>query len=422
MNKVVLQENNKVILSRCLVVLDELFYKSSQGISSESTWWRFAEEFASNCRGLTLYVPIGDSSCPVDAKPVVLNNAKLEDRFFFRRTEELYRKYLFYRTEFLRKSKKLICEHDVILLRLPSPLGLKLCKLAWKLNKPTILLVAGDVVNATAYAKASGLKARLARWVAQYMRYQELQMAKRSSFIAVWGQDLFPIFAPINSQVALAADPNISKKAISYRFDTMKDDSIRIVRIGRILPVKGMEYLLYALAELRRRGRNVHLDILGGYDERDYFEKILEMVRQLKIEYYVTFHGQVEFGPDLFEILCHADVHVISSISEGVPRCVAEGRAFGLPTISTNVGGLPTVIQHEVNGLLVDPQKPDQIADAVDRLIQDGNLRRQIIKEGFDLAEKETSEYQARRLAKLIFKALNGESIKRWSTNLKDMP
>lgn len=65
---------------------------------------------------------------------------------------------------------------------------------------------------------------------------------------------------------------------------------------------------------------------------------------------------------------------------DNMPMSVIEAMALGLPVISTNVGGMPYLIEHEVDGLLVEPNNPEAMASAIERLMQEPQLRSKIIR------------------------------------------
>ena len=89
-----------------------------------------------------------------------------------------------------------------------------------------------------------------------------------------------------------------------------------------------------------------------------------------------------------------------------------EAMASGLPIVVSNVAGVPTLVQHEVNGLLVPPADPLAIADAVERLIRDDDLRRRLIATGNRAARAHTADSHARKIALGLVK-LAGIHLKR---------
>lgn len=398
-------------LPSVVVVLDEPFYQESGRIYCPLNWWRFGNELARYCDKLTLFVPLSDGPCPDNAQLVEAKHLNIYGRFFYRRIEEYYRRIWTQKERLLAAASEIFGEHELVIFRTPAPEALLLARLAWKMDKPTMIFVAGNILTQTSYAAAQGLRAMVARIFARRLRKMELAIARRSVMVAVWGEELLPIYRSVNLQTAVAAAPSLSQEHIFDRPDTCIGSTVRIVRVARVLPSKGIEYLLKAVAELRRRGRDIKLDIAGGEDEPIYKEKLLSLAQNLRIAEHVKFHGQVEFGPALFDLYRHADIHVISSVGEGLPRCVVEGRAFGLPTIATNAGGISTVIQHKKNGILISPRNSEQIVEAIERITDDCPLRQKIIQEGYKLAKLETAEFQAARLVGLMAKALRGQPL-----------
>ncbi len=274
-------------------------------------------------------------------------------------------------------------------------------------GKPLVLLVAGDITRASAWvANQRGWRAWLGSLLARQVRAGELTLARQAVLVGAWGEELRAVFATRSRRVELCQDPNICDEHLTWRQDTCEQTTIRLLRVGRLLPTKGIEYLLDALAILRQHGRDAVLDIAGGVDDPAYSNNLEQRAERVGVRQFVTFHGTVPFGEPLFRLFRRADVHVISSLSEGIPRCVAEARAFCVPTVATAVGGLPNLIRDQQDGLLVPPANSTALAQAIERLIDDPVLRRQIIAKGFEIAKQSTAEYHAARLARLIQEAL----------------
>jgi glycosyltransferase involved in cell wall biosynthesis len=83
---------------------------------------------------------------------------------------------------------------------------------------------------------------------------------------------------------------------------------------------------------------------------------------------------------------------VLPSRSEGTPRVLVEARAFGCPVVATTAGGIPTSVTDGVDGLLVAPEDPDALADAILQVIQDGELRARLVAAGRERAAGHTAE------------------------------
>jgi glycosyltransferase involved in cell wall biosynthesis len=77
-----------------------------------------------------------------------------------------------------------------------------------------------------------------------------------------------------------------------------------------------------------------------------------------------------------------ADVFILNSSYEGLPHILLEAFAAGLPVVATTAGGTGEVVENGVNGLLVPPRRKDLLADAVEGLLSDGDMRKALIKGG----------------------------------------
>ncbi|MBN1514513.1 MAG: glycosyltransferase family 4 protein [Phycisphaerae bacterium] len=410
------------LLPRCLMVLDEPFYEQNGRLYSPWIWWRFGDVVAQYTEKYTAFVPLARGRRVEYAQPVEAERMDFVQRFFYRNTEEYYRRLPANRGALIHSARKLLADYDVVILRMPSPIGYLLAQVAWQLGKPTILFVAGNVITQTRYANARGLWAWFARRIARHLRANELRVAARSALVAVWGEELLPAFSKMAEQTVVAAAPNMRANDIQYRDDTCTGEVIRIVRIAKVTPSKAIEHIIQAVARLRRSGRNVHLDHAGFADDPSYQARLNALVSELKLEPYVRFHGSIQFGPALFDLYRSADIHVVSSLGEGLPRCIVEGRAFGLPTVATRVGGIPAVVHHEEDGLLIEPGSTQEIVRAVERLVEEGEFRRRIIRAGYRSVETHTADFQARRLATLMARALCGQSVAQWATDPSLMP
>ncbi len=147
----------------------------------------------------------------------------------------------------------------------------------------------------------------------------------------------------------------------------------RVAVLSRLVPHKQIEDALEAIAELRNRVPDVHLDILGG---GWWEQRLVEHARLLGISDSVTFHGHV--GDDAkHESLQRCWVHVLPSRKEGWGLAVIEAAQHGVPTIGyRSSGGLTDSIVDGVTGLLVDDH--DELVDQLERLVTDRVLREQL--------------------------------------------
>jgi glycosyltransferase involved in cell wall biosynthesis len=147
-----------------------------------------------------------------------------------------------------------------------------------------------------------------------------------------------------------------------------------LVAVGRLKAPKDFLTLVRALALLRPGfGRAL---IVGEGPDRPELEA---EIQRLEIGDRVHLLGERR---DVLELLADADLFVLSSASEGMPVSVLEAMAAGLPVVGSRVGGVPELVVEGETGLLVEPGDPDELAAAIDRLLDDPQLRRRLGEAG----------------------------------------
>lgn len=147
---------------------------------------------------------------------------------------------------------------------------------------------------------------------------------------------------------------------------------MRILTLGRLVVSKGQVILLQAMASLVKQGYNLTLNIVGSGPDGHFLE---QEAKRLGINSLVSFagaHNQAQAVKDYQD----ADMFVLASFAEGIPIVLMEAMAMELPCISTTIHGIPELIRHEVEGLLVYPSDVEGLAAAIARLIDEPDLRR----------------------------------------------
>jgi glycosyltransferase involved in cell wall biosynthesis len=141
--------------------------------------------------------------------------------------------------------------------------------------------------------------------------------------------------------------------------------------VGRLQKIKGAEFLIEAISLIIKIVPQTTLTIIGdGPDKID----LLSLTTKLQLEKYVQFIGWVE-NKDLDTYYEKASIVIIPSICpENFPTVCNEAMSAGRPVIGTNVGGIPELIDDGVNGYLIEPKNPAQIAEKVIKVFLEGNL------------------------------------------------
>jgi glycosyltransferase involved in cell wall biosynthesis len=151
-----------------------------------------------------------------------------------------------------------------------------------------------------------------------------------------------------------------------------------LLNVGRLVPEKAQHLVLQAVAELVDRGRDVTATIVGDGPEA---EGLRRLRHALGLDRRVALPGALG-QPDLPEQFASADAFLMPSFDEGVPVVLMEAMACGLPVVATRIAGVPELIDDGVSGLLVTPGRVDELANAVERLFGDADLRAALAKAG----------------------------------------
>ena len=147
-----------------------------------------------------------------------------------------------------------------------------------------------------------------------------------------------------------------------------------IIFVGRLHPVKGVQYLIEAMAIVHQQMPDVKLVIVGDGVERARLEELAE---KLNLNGCIQFAGQVP-QESIPRLMHQADVFALSSLSEGLPVVILEAMAAGLPIVATKVGGIPDIVEEGVNGYLVNAKSSEEIADRLLILLQNDEMREEI--------------------------------------------
>lgn len=157
-----------------------------------------------------------------------------------------------------------------------------------------------------------------------------------------------------------------------------------ILSVGRLVEKKGFPFLLRAAAILRRRGVDFVLRIVGaGPDAED----LRRLAAGLALGDAVRFDGPMPHE-QLLPIFRRAAVFALASVvasdgdRDGLPNVLLEALALGVPVVSTRVSAIPELIEHEETGLLAKPGDADDLADQLERMLFDEELRARVIEQG----------------------------------------
>jgi glycosyltransferase involved in cell wall biosynthesis len=182
-----------------------------------------------------------------------------------------------------------------------------------------------------------------------------------------------------------------------------------LLSVGRLVEKKGFDTLVRACALLRDRGLRFRCLVYGEGPQREALETL---IRELALENVVELPGSI-LQDDLIEIYRQAAVFALpcqvleNGDRDGLPNVIVEAMSMEIPVVSTEVSGVPELVEHGVNGFLVPPRAPEPLAAHLEMLLRDAALRRRFAQAGRQRVLAEFSlEHNTRRVLALFQQTL----------------
>ncbi|MFA4872173.1 MAG: glycosyltransferase family 4 protein [Patescibacteria group bacterium] len=170
--------------------------------------------------------------------------------------------------------------------------------------------------------------------------------------------------------------------------------------VANFYKTKGLEYFIEAIYLLIN---NWQLPILGVViGDGDLKKELKNLIINYDIENNFILPGKKENAARYLKAF---DIYVCSSVKEGFPYSILEAMAAGLPIVSTNVGGIPEMIQNQKNGLLIEPKNPSELATSIKFLIENPELANQL---GNQAKITVTEKFSIKEMLKKTFKQYLG--------------
>jgi len=174
-----------------------------------------------------------------------------------------------------------------------------------------------------------------------------------------------------------------------------------ILTVSRLVKKNGIDNLIKAGQYLDFPFKILIIGV--GPDE----EKLKELANNLKIQNKVIFQGQVKYD-ELPKHYALADIFVRPSLSEGLGNVFLEAMACELPVIGTEVGGIPDFLENRKTGLFCKVNNPQDIAQKIEEILKDDNIRRTLAKNGLELVrEKYSWDKISQQMENIYLKLIN---------------
>lgn len=180
-----------------------------------------------------------------------------------------------------------------------------------------------------------------------------------------------------------------------------KNERKKIVCVARLEAVKNQTMLIHALGILKEKYKFVGFEcsFLGEGDNAIY----TELVQNLELDEYVRFCGKVS-RDEIVEYYSRADLNVLTSLTEGMPRALMEAVYMGVPSIATRVVGTTDVIKPGISGELVELDDVEGLAALMFELLNNEKRRLQLIESGIQYAREHFNEQDVIERLRVLYK------------------
>lgn len=145
---------------------------------------------------------------------------------------------------------------------------------------------------------------------------------------------------------------------------------------------KGCDIFLKAFAKITHKYPDWKL-IMCGTGDTDLVKK---WIKECKLERKVEMPGWID-GEQKHQLFLHAGAYCMTSYQEGLPMSVLEAISYGVPVISTPVGCLPEILEHQHSTLFFNFGNSDELANCMESIINDNDLRKQLSDKGYNISQ-----------------------------------
>ncbi len=166
---------------------------------------------------------------------------------------------------------------------------------------------------------------------------------------------------------------------------------IDVLSVGRLVEKKGFEYLIKAISLINKKDLNMKCIIVGDGEE---YNKLENLISKLGLNDVIKLIGLVR-NHDLLKFYSSSKIFILPCVitkygdRDGIPNVLAEAMAMSLPVISTQLPNISELIENEKDGMLVPEKEPKALANAIEKLLGDEKLRKELGKNARDKIVKQ---------------------------------
>ncbi len=233
---------------------------------------------------------------------------------------------------------------------------------------------------------AKGLKGFIVRNIVKAM-YKIAITGKNNSVITenIFDKGLINSLKAVDEkQIKIIRGAGVDLDRYIYAEENAKN--IKVTMACRLLKDKGVFEYIESAKILKNKGIDAEFELYGDIDIHNPVALTNKDLEKIKKEGFVTVHG---FSSDIANIFSKANIVVLPSYREGLPKVLIEAAACGRAVITTNVPGCRDAIEVNKTGLLCEVKNAEDLAEKIEKLIVDENLRKRMGRAGRELAQKE---------------------------------
>ena len=177
-----------------------------------------------------------------------------------------------------------------------------------------------------------------------------------------------------------------------------------VLTAGRLIHRKGIDVLIEALRQVRQKGIELEIVVAGDGPERSNLQ---ELAASADVSRHIRFLGN-QSQEQVLRLMKHCLFFVLASRAEGLPLVIAEAMACEKAVVATNVDGVPDIVEHGRTGLLVQPEDPQSLADALITLHEDAAWRHDLAKAAKEWA---IAQFSWEHIADRYLRCLMGQEV-----------
>ena len=213
-----------------------------------------------------------------------------------------------------------------------------------------------------------------------------LPLVYKNAKVILLSWHLYPDIEKVVPKENVMICPNGIKFDDSMHIEVRKSENqvSHLLFLSNLLESKGVYVLLDALKILLSKGLLFYCDFVGGETKEIDKEKFALAVNRLGLGSHVIYNGS-KYGADKERFFTDTDIFIFPTYKETFGLVLLEAMQYKLPIVTTNEGGIPDVVQDGVNGVICERNNAESLAVAIERLLLNPELRRQMGQKGFEI-------------------------------------